>query len=124
MKPVFSCLILAAVLAVGMAEAQASSCPDQNSQADVGMGLVLQEAGNALPNQANDLEYTVSEMKTHTQSKLDRYWDADQPDSLTFDIVIGKKSIGSRFPYSPAVAYEVSVDTSCKAVTRLLYSIE
>lgn len=118
-------LILSAILFNFAFDAQANSCLDLKSQENVGINLALQEATGALPNVATrDLGFTVSQIKDHPQSKWDNYWYQNQPSYLTFDIVIGKPSVNTKFPYSPAVAYEVTVDTNCKVTAQLMYSIE
>jgi len=104
--------------------AYAGSCLNLESQESAGVNLVLQEAKAEFPNRANELQFTVSQLKEHFQTKWDHYWYLDQPDYLTFNIVVGRPSPNSRFPYSPAVAYHVTVDTNCKASAQLLYTIE
>jgi hypothetical protein len=122
-KPLFSVLLLSAVFFAGTFEAQANSCPDLNSQESFGLNLALVEAKAAMPDQANDLQYSISDVKEHPQSAWDKYWYDNQPDYVTFGITIGIPSQG-RFPYDPSVSYEVTVDTNCKASAQTMFSIE
>jgi len=123
MRPILP--VLAAVLmSITASSTFASSCPDEASQKKVGEDLVMENAKAALPG-IEDLETMVSNTKTHQLSGAwDKYWYNGQPDYLTFDVLIGKPSSGSIGPLSPAVAYEVKVDTNCKVETMQLYTVE
>ena len=122
MKTLFVSLMMSTLLLSAIS--RADTCPDVSSQEKVGLALVLQVAKAALPG-VDDVEFTVSDEKESHLGKWDKYWYDGQLDSLSFGIVVGKKSApGSHPPYKPAVAYEVKVDTNCKATTELMYSIE
>jgi hypothetical protein len=125
MRPILSISALVPlVLMMTTSSSFANLCPDEASQKRVGEDLAMQTAKAALP-EIEDLETMVSNTKEHQfSSTWDKYWYAGQPDYLTFDVLIGKPSSGAIGPLSPAVAYEVKVDTNCKAETMQLYTVE